>query len=220
MRCSWTDNIFLLYPFQMNPYKAIIFDLGKVVFDLSFDRVFYFWAHASGVKYDEIKSNFRFDDTFDKFEKDEITAKEFRFQISERLQLTLTDQMFDEGWCDLYLDTYRGIDSVLANLKQRFQLVALTNTNSIHSKVWNTKYAGTLHYFQKIFSSHELKERKPDAKAYQIVLDYLQVEPRQTVFLDDNMDNVKGAERLGIKAILVTSFEQMTTALRTTELLS
>ena len=203
----------------MNTCKAIIFDLGKVVFDLSFDRIFQFWANASNGQYDEIKSKFRFDGIFDKFEKDEITPKEFRVEISKRLELTLTDQEFDEGWCALYLDTYRGIDNLLANLKQNYQLVALTNTNIIHSNVWKVKYVDTLRYFQKVFSSHELKERKPAAKAYQIVLDYLQVKPPQAVFLDDNIDNIKGADQLGIKTILVTSYEQMTAELQTIGLL-
>lgn len=203
----------------MDTYKAIIFDLGKVVFDLSFDRVFQFWANASGGQIDGIKSKFKFDDTFDKFEKDEITPKEFRTKISKRLDLTLTDQEFDEGWCDLYLDTYDGIDTLLAKLKQRYQLVALTNTNSIHSTVWKIKYASILRHFQRVFSSHELKERKPAAQAYQLVLDYLQVKPQQVVFLDDNLDNIKGAVQLGIKTILVTSYDQMTAELQAIGLL-
>ncbi|MGI4884693.1 MAG: HAD family hydrolase [Janthinobacterium lividum] len=204
----------------MKTYKAVIFDLGNVVFDLSFDRIFQFWANASGGRYDEIKDKFRFDDVFDKFEKDEVTPAAFRSEISKRLGLKLTEQEFDEGWCDLYLAAYPGIDSLLANLKQRFRLVALTNTNSIHSNVWKIKYADTLRHFQKIFSSHELNERKPDAKAYQIVLDYLQAKPQQVVFLDDNIDNVKAADQLGIKAVLVTSFEQMTAELQMIGLLN
>lgn len=215
-----TDNTSRTTWLQMNAYKAIIFDLGEVVFDLSFDRIFRFWANASSGRYDAIKSKFQFDDLFDKFEKDDITPKEFRVEISKRLELTLTDQEFDEGWCDLYLDTYRGIEALLAHLQQHYRLVALTNTNVIHSSVWKIKYANTLRYFQKVFSSHELKARKPEAKAYQIVLDYLQVAPQQAVFLDDNIDNVSGADQLGIKTILVTSYEQMTAELQTIGLLN
>lgn len=201
-------------------YKAIIFDLGKVVFDLSFDRVFRFWAKASGKNYAEIKGEFRFDNLCDKFEKDAISPEEFRSVISERLGLALTDQEFDAGWCDLYLDAYWGIDKLLVELKQNYQLFALTNTNSIHSAVWQIKYADTLQHFQKVFSSHELKERKPDKRAYQIVLDYLQVAPQQVIFLDDNSDNVKGAAQLGLKTMLVTSYEQMVAELRITGLLN
>lgn len=204
----------------MSIYKAIIFDLGKVVFDLSFDRIFKSWANASNIQVNKVKDKVSFDSIFDKFEKDEITPKEFRTEISKRLNLTLTDQEFDAGWCDLYLDTYHGIDDLLAELRQHYQLVALTNTNSIHSTIWKIKYENTLRHFQKVFSSHELKERKPDAKAYQIVLDYLQVEPQQVVFLDDNSDNIKGANQLGIKTILVTSNDQMITELRAIGLLN
>lgn len=193
----------------MTNYKAIIFDLGKVVFDLSFDRVFQYWAVASGKEFTEIKSKFQFDNIFDHFEKNEISPQQFRQEISKRLDIKLSDDDFDKGWCSLYLDTYVGIDDLLSDLKRKYKLVALTNTNIIHSNVRQTKYADILKYFERIFSSHEMGERKPDAKAFQIVLDYLQVAPQQTVFLDDNIDNIKGAEKLEIKTILVKSFAQM-----------
>ncbi|MEJ7821732.1 MAG: TlpA disulfide reductase family protein [Chitinophagaceae bacterium] len=46
--------------------------------------------------------------------------------------MKLSDQEFDKGWCDLYLDTYRGIDNLLAELKLNYKIVAFTNTNIIH----------------------------------------------------------------------------------------
>jgi putative hydrolase of the HAD superfamily len=193
----------------MTTYKAIIFDLGKVVFDLSFDRIFQYWSDASGKPFDDIKSKFKFNYIFDQFEKDEISATRFRNHLSKRLDIKLSDYEFDKGWCDLYLDTYIGINDFLESFKQNYKLVALTNTNIIHSRIWKVKYAGTLKYFERIFCSHEMGERKPDSKAFQIVLDYLQFAPQQTVFLDDNIENIKGAEALGIKSILATSFEQM-----------
>ena len=39
------------------------------------------------------------------------------------------------------------------------------------------KYADVLKHFEKIFSSHELKNRKPEGKTFQIVLDYLHLKP-------------------------------------------
>lgn len=203
----------------MTPCKALIFDLGKVVFDLSFDRVFQAWAKASSKQADELKATFQFDELFDQFEKDEIDPQHFRGEISKRLGLALTEQEFDAGWCDLYLATYPGIDTLLAKLKPHYQLVALTNTNRIHSAVWKVKYADILRYFDNVFSSHELQTRKPEAQAYQRVLDYLQVNPSQVVFLDDNLDNVKGAAQLGIQAVLVTSYTQMNAELHTLGLL-
>lgn len=58
-------------------YRTLIFDLGKVVFDLSFDRVFQSWATASNGQVDELKAKFRFDELFDQFEEDAINPHEF-----------------------------------------------------------------------------------------------------------------------------------------------
>lgn len=198
----------------MSAYKALIFDLGKVVFDLSFDNVFRFWASASGQQADALKSRFQFAGLFDEFEKGEVSNEEFRAEISRRLGLTLTDQVFDEGWCALYLDAYEGIDELLGSLKNQYQLVALTNTNSIHAQVWQPKYRESLRHFDNVFCSHELKTRKPEKQAYQCVLNYLGVEPQQTIFLDDSPANTAGAAELGIQTILVESQQQMQADLR------
>lgn len=193
----------------MTDIKAIIFDLGKVVFDLSFERVFQSWATSSGGKFDDIESRFMFDELFDRFERNEVSPAEFRATVTQRLNLKLSDQDFDNGWCDLYLDVYNDMDNLLVGLKRKYKLIGLTNTNAIHSKVWTVKYADTLQHFEKIFSSHELATRKPERKIFEIVLDYLKSKPEQTLFLDDNQDNINGAKEIGINTILVTSNAQM-----------
>lgn len=183
------------------------------MFDLSFDRVFQFWAAAANQPIETVKDNFQFDAFFDEFERGDVSNEAFRAEISRRLNLKLTDQVFDEGWCALYLDVYQGIDELLSSLKMKYQLVALTNTNSIHEQVWKTKYRESLGYFDKVFCSHELKTRKPEKQAYQPVIDYLGVEPQQIIFLDDSYTNTEGAAQLGIKTILVESPQQMRTDL-------
>jgi glucose-1-phosphatase len=193
----------------MSIYNSLIFDLGKVVFDLSFDRVFQSWSISSGKHFNDIKNKFEFDTLFDKFEKDEIAASQFRSMVSQRLSINLSDIDFDNGWCNLYMDVYNGIDDLLINLKRNYKLVALTNTNIIHHNVWPVKYAHVLVHFEKIFSSHEMGARKPEAEAYKIVLDHLQCKPSEVIFLDDNADNIRGAKEIGIETIWVTSQEDM-----------
>ena len=197
----------------MGKYNSLIFDLGKVVFDLSFDRVFKSWAALSGKNFNDIKSRFKFDDLFDKFEKNEVSAPQFRTMLSQKLNISLTDEDFDKGWCNLYMDAYKDIDNLLISVKRNYKIVALTNTNVIHSKVWPVKYAHVLQHFEKIFSSHEMAKRKPEPKAYKMVLDYLQCKPSEAIFLDDNIDNITGAKKIGIATIWVTSQETMRTEL-------
>ena len=193
----------------MTKTKAIIFDLGKVVFDLSFDRIFQSWSDSSGKSFEEIRSNFEFDSYFDWLEKNEISNEQFRLHVSRKLKMNITNEDFDKGWCNLYLDVYPGVEEMLINLKSRYRLIALTNTNAIHAPIWKEKYKEVLVHFEKIFSSHELIARKPESKIFEIALDYLQLNAEQTLFLDDNLININGAKSIGISTLLVSSFEQM-----------
>lgn len=192
----------------MTIVKGLIFDLGKVVFDVSFDRTFDFWAKASGKQMADLKRAFQFDDIYKKFETGEITAGQFRKLLSEKLNISLPDDTFDQGWCSLYLDTYDEVESLLGDLKANYKLVALTNTNEIHEKIWTVKYEQVLKNFEKVFSSHYINTRKPDEQAFRIVLNYLKMQPRQTIFIDDNADNIRSASKLGIKTVLAVSPRQ------------
>lgn len=50
---------------------------------------------------------------------------------------------------------------------------------------------------------------KPDARAYQTVLDRLGISPSEAVFIDDLPRNVAGAQALGITGIHYTTLDQM-----------
>lgn len=193
----------------MTQFKAVVFDLGKVVFDLSFDNVFSAWSSSSGLSFEETKRNFKFDELFNQFERNEIDEIFFRAEISKRNNLNLSDIEFDNAWCSLYLEPYEGINEILIQIKKNYKLVALTNTNIIHDKVWRIKYAQQLIHFEKIFASHLIGTRKPESESYLKVLDYLNCKPHQSLFLDDNVDNVTAARSLGMAAIVVKSPGEM-----------
>jgi len=189
--------------------KAIIFDLGKVIFDTSFDRCFDFWASASGKTFESIKNKFSFDSIYENFERSDITPSQFRKQMCEKLDLQISDELFDKGWCNLYLDVYPGIHELLSELKQNYRLIALSNTNCIHENVWKIRYAEILRHFENVFSSHHINTRKPEKESYFMVLEHCKLTPSEVIFLDDNADNIVGAQKAQINSILVTSTEQM-----------
>ena len=193
----------------MSKYKAIVFDCGGVVFTFSFDNVFNYWAMVSGKDINEIKNKFDFDEIFKRLERGEINSTAFRKHVLSKLRLKISDEKFDKGWNSIYLEAVPGIKQLLQKLKQKYRLVALTNTNEIHAKKWGTMYASILNYFEKVFSSHEIHTRKPEQKAYNTVLNYLQLNPDEVIFLDDNTEYVQAASEMNIASIHVTSFKQM-----------
>ncbi|MFQ5752824.1 MAG: hypothetical protein ACE5HI_12580, partial [bacterium] len=65
----------------MSPYKALIFDLGNVIFNVSFDGVFHYWAKVSKRDFNDIKRKFEFDTMLEQFERGEITPESYRSHV-------------------------------------------------------------------------------------------------------------------------------------------
>src|ERR1017187_1304763 len=124
------------FPKEIPPskYKAIIFDIGNVIFDISFDLVFDHIEKISGKKAADIKANFVFNEVFESFERGHITPEEFLKEFNRQTQLNLTLEEFDASWNAIYLDAFEGIDELLIHLKKSFRVVALSNTNILHTR--------------------------------------------------------------------------------------
>ena len=63
--------------------------------------------------------------------------------------------------------------------------------------------------FKECFYSHEIGYHKPDAEAYKYVLENAQIDAKETLFLDDNIHNIKAAKDLGFNAIHINEFHSL-----------
>jgi putative hydrolase of the HAD superfamily len=54
------------------------------------------------------------------------------------------------------------------------------------------------------FSSHQIQAMKPDRKAFDAVLDRMNVQPEKVLFLDDLQTSIDMARQLGMQAVMVT----------------
>ena len=104
---------------------------------------------------------------------------------------------------------------ILQQLKHtgKYRLYALTN--------WSAEtFPHALERFEffKLFEgvvvSGEEKMRKPSAEFYKIILDRYRLDPSTTVFIDDSLRNVKGAEAIGITGIHFHNPSQLKEELR------
>lgn len=60
---------------------------------------------------------------------------------------------------------------------------------------------------EKFVFSNEIGIRKPDAGAFRALSAALELPPAETVFIDDNADNIAAARELGYRAILLDTME-------------
>jgi putative hydrolase of the HAD superfamily len=68
--------------------------------------------------------------------------------------------------------------------------------------------------FDQVTLSYEIRAVKPEPAVYEHCLEGLNTPPEQTLFLDDRIENVQGAELLGIRAIQLTSRDDVMLRLR------
>lgn len=205
----------------MEKFSAIVFDLGNVIFDVSFDNIFNSWAKVSGVPGEDIKRKFKFGKgkVVRDFSKGKISSGTFRRQLSEELGFHMPDSLFDKGWNSIFLEKRSGIDEILETLHGKYRLIALSNTNEIHHAECKRRYREQLKHFEQIFCSHEIHAYKPEQKAYDAVIRFLQLPPSNILFLDDGKSNVLGAKKSGMKTIHVRSATQMREQLRAKQVL-
>lgn len=192
-------------------YKAIVFDLGNVLVMISQSRIFEYWSRVTGQRFEDIMAikNRIGDGEEIRLEIGQITPAEFRRNVTAKIGLQISDSEFDQGWNNIFVGINSGIERVLMQLKPNYRLIGLSNTNSIHVAKWEREYPQLLEYFEKFFYSHQIGHRKPEPKAFQIILEFLKLPPSAIVFIDDNPMNVEGARRLGITGILMQSVAQL-----------
>jgi HAD superfamily hydrolase (TIGR01509 family) len=56
--------------------------------------------------------------------------------------------------------------------------------------------------FDVILSSGDIKETKPSSKVYEFVLNYCNLIPEETVFIDDKLENIESCQKLKVKTVL------------------
>lgn len=98
------------------------------------------------------------------------------------------------------------------------KLYALTNWSAETFPIALGRY-DFLHWFDGRVVSGEEKTRKPYPEFYQILLDRYSVDVSKTVFIDDNLRNVKAAEAIGIDTIHFTDAAMLREQLQLRQLL-
>jgi FMN phosphatase YigB (HAD superfamily) len=195
--------------------KNIIFDLGGVILNLAVENTHREFSRLSGLPLEEIKSRVHHGKFFHEYERGLISDADFRHHLRQSLQLQVADAELDAAWNAMLLDIPQERFVLLEKLKQTHRVFLLSNTNEIHRQCFNGIVRQTSgkpnidHYFHQAYFSHVLKLSKPDVAIYQHVLSDQNLLPSETVFLDDNQDNLAGAAKAGLHTFYVQQPDQI-----------
>jgi HAD superfamily hydrolase (TIGR01509 family) len=201
------------YKLSPNSADVLLFDLGRVVLDIDFNKVVACWAGHAGCEPAHLVGRFSPDDVWRRHERGEIDDGEFFAALRASLGIEITDTQFLEGWNAIFTGEMPGIAPLLSRAAKRLPLYAFSNTNRSHVEHFSKAYADVLGHFSEIFLSSTIGLRKPDAAAYDHVVQAIGVPASRIVFFDDLAENIEGARARGLTAVHVTSPDGVSKAL-------
>jgi glucose-1-phosphatase len=185
---------------------ALLFDLGRVVIDIDFNKTLACWAGHAGCEVAHLKGRFSWRDEFyQRHERGEISDAEFFAALRKLFDIGISDAQLLEGWNAIFVGEMPGISGLLARAAKHLPLYAFSNTNGAHVEHFSPLYAAVLGHFREIFLSSAIGLRKPDAAAYDHVVKAIGAPASRIVFFDDLAENIEAARARGLIGVHVTS---------------
>ncbi|MDJ1654521.1 glucose-1-phosphatase [Raoultella sp. Ech2A] len=185
-----------------------IFDLGNVIVDIDFNRVLGTWSDLSRIPLATLKQHFTMGEAFRLHERGEISDEAFAEAMCHEMNMALSYEQFSHGWQAVFVALRPEVIAIMHKLREQgHRVVVLSNTNRLHTTFWPDEYPQVRAAADHIYLSQEMGMRKPEERIYQSVLQQEGFSAADTVFFDDNAENIAGANRLGITSILVTGKE-------------
>lgn len=192
--------------------KNIIFDVGKVLVEFSWQRVFASLGFEGAV-YEAVADATVRSELWNEYDRSRISDEEllkgfiahapdqearirlFWAHVGDTISCYPYTHEWVQSWRDKGYNCY-----ILSNYARR--TYEMTRGELSFEKKMN----GALYSFQ-------VQQVKPEPEIYQTLLARFYLLAEECVFLDDNADNVAAAQRLGIRAIQFTTKEAADEAL-------
>ena len=189
--------------------KNIIFDLGGVILNIDYQRSVQAFKDLGLSNFENLYSQASQNNIFDLFETGKISTSEFRNELREASQLNLSDIEIDNAWNSMLLDLPQERIDFLQKINKKYRIFLLSNTNQIHIEKFTENIYKQFHenildkVFEKVYYSSQIGYRKPNADAFQYVLDDSKLLASETFFIDDSQQHVIGAGQAGLHAGLL-----------------
>ena len=185
----------------MSAINTIIFDLGGVLIDWN-PRYVYRTIFDSEEKMDWFFETICTSDWNEMQDEGRSLQEATEELVAQHPEYEKEIRAFYGRWEEMLGGSIAETVEVFRQLKAsgKYKLYALTNWSAETFPIALQRY-DFLGWFDGIVMSGEEKCRKPYTEFYQLLLDRYQVNPYETVFIDDNLRNVKAAGEMGIKAI-------------------
>jgi putative hydrolase of the HAD superfamily len=201
----------------VSSYEGFIFDYGGVLVHHQTDADQARLAEIAGVPKD-VFTELYWADRLD-YDKGILTASEYWQALAVSAGSSSLTQMQVEKLIELDAESWMQFDDVMWNWIQQLRgagkrIAMLSNMPRELGEALRSR-TDRLNQFDQVTLSYEVHSVKPEPAIYEHCLEGIGTTPAQTLFLDDRIANVQGAELLGIRAIQFLDRDDVLLRLRT-----
>ena len=192
----------------MKHIKTIIFDMGGVLLDLNTDKCLAAFAKIGFPQFSKYLDPYVQHGFFLDFERGKITSEEFCEEIRRlsgkeisNIDIIHALEQFADG-----IPAYK-LSTLLA-LRRQYQVFMLSNCNDItisHLMKNDFRQQGLSidDYFDRLFLSYKMGCTKPGKMIFEKLIEESNINPQETLFLDDGEQNILTGNELGFQTYLV-----------------
>lgn len=130
-------------------------------------------------------------------DEDYLTFAEQTLKINKKEAIDITKNIINK----LYKVRDADIFTKLKNKYNNIKIIIATNHLSYVEEFIN-KYFDTT-YLDDVIISANINKIKPNANFYNFILEKFNIKSKELLFLDDNVENIDGANKLNIRTIKV-----------------
>ncbi len=176
-----------------------LFDIGKVILKFDFNiGVTRIQDRCSKVSADKIMATIA--DLGIDLESGRITTTAYVEDSSRRLGFSGSVDDFIRAFEDIFTINSSMV-SLIDQLKHKgHRLFLLSNTNGIHVPFFIREYSVFDHFSGAIYS-HEIGVMKPDPAIYEAAIKQFDLNPENTIYIDDSEMNIIAGRESGLQGI-------------------
>lgn len=191
----------------MQQIKNIIFDLGGIFMNIDYTLTEKAFIQLGATNFSDLYTQHHANELFEGLETGKVTPHQFCEGLRKATNTTLSNNEIFTAWNAMLLDFPVERLQWLEQIKQRYNVYLYSNTNQIHYNAFipiaNAAIGSNTfnNYFIKAYYSHEFGLRKPYAASYTAILKEQNILAQETVFIDDTLKNIQGAQEAGLQTI-------------------
>ena len=187
----------------MKKIDNIIFDLGNVILNIDYQNTIDAFEKIGVPDASIFYSKSSQLNIFNQLETGHISKQNFILEIQKFVPKASASQIIN-AWNAILQDLPNERIEILKDIKDKFSIFLLSNTNTIHiekiiDKLGKKKYEEFYNLFDKVYYSHEVKLRKPNADIFKLVIKENCLSIKNTLFIDDSIQHIESAKKIGLK---------------------